>query len=737
MKIIKLFNKKSSNQSLNTFLNKMKSSTFDDDLLNDFNNKLDTFLSRYNITEYDDFIKYNYLHFLFLFQYQKDSPEGRSQKTLNEFLNVCLRILELYIFIVNKRLIPLKTIFFTINKYDDCIYSHFKNISADISNEDICVQYLKNNKNPQIFLDDDYYKSTSMPVIYEKGFNNNTHFNQIFKLENSQVQAIFMGNLSINNEKKNSRGKGNLAKRKDIEEHIFSHEDIYSNKSIEKNSSKERKIDFHNTNKQRISAVFKNFNLTSKPIHAYEIDSSYKKHLVNKAISTQLTKNSMNLASTYTFPHISQLKLLVEILQNNEDIIKCLILCSIFTALSIKNLIYSFLNIHNKLEYQSRRKIFQAKIPKDIYSSKATETVHIKLNDELEKITSVLYEHYKNEKINLEDSTVDSFIDQELKKVKQTLTQSLRKLDKTIKLTFNNLNNCLRFYFNQFHKNSDISILFHINNQSDKAKACYIQQPARLTNLENWINEFYLILTNTNTTLKVIEKEKQVGSSFFINSKDFKNFIDDLDNLYLKNNDPIVIFNLQMIFIRYSLALLLATRDYKNSCDLYNFSKRLKILTIHEKAKNVKTAKRIIPLSDLSIRIINLFYSLKRSSTDFKNYSPMLLINGKTEYIKTENVKAYLSTICTNIEQDRITNFLDKCKLNFGRHVFSTLARKENIKKDYENAFLGHFFLGNTDQGIYSNFNNLNYHKEIVDFIDNQITTEYLPSKIFMLEGKK
>ena len=345
MKIIILFNKKSSNEDLNSFLKKIYNDSFNDDLIEDFNKKIVKFLDKYNIIEYDDFIQYNYLHFLFLYRYQKKSVNCRTEKTLKEFLNTCLRILELYIFIVNKKLTHLKSQFFSINNYDRCIYTHFRNISKNISDNDICIQYLNHNKNPQVFLDDEYYKSSSMPIIYEKNFDNYTHFKQIFKLENHQIQAIFNATLSKGN-KNVSESKGNLAIRENLNKHIFSNEDIFSNKVIEKNSSKEKIQDFHNTRLRRTSAVFKNYNITSKAIEKYSINSRYKQYLINKAISTQLTKNNMLLPSSYNFPHIEQLSFLVAQLDGN-DIIRCLILCSIYTGISIKNLIYAFLNINS------------------------------------------------------------------------------------------------------------------------------------------------------------------------------------------------------------------------------------------------------------------------------------------------------------------------------------------------------------------------------------------------------
>lgn len=736
MKLVDLFSKANINMNINALHKKIEKDSYHDEILQRFNEKIEEFLKSYMIEEIDDFIQFSYLHFVNLYLYQKKEETGRNKKTLQEFLNVCRRIIELYIFIESKKLLHMKEKFFKIHNYDDCIYKHFINISSKITNEDICIEYLKKGKNKRIFLNDYYFKMSSMPIIFNLINKSNTHFKQIFKLENYEINAVFNATLAKNTELYSSK-KGKLSKRSNLDIHIFTNESEYSNKSISKNSSNESVLDFQNNNKQKKSAYFKDYNITTKDIKKYKTNSKYKQHLMDKAISSQLTKNSMFLKSSYLFPHIEHLKLFVKEARsvlNNERI---MILCSIFSGIKIKDLIYAFLDIHNKLDYLSNRKILKVKISKDIYALKRTQTVEIHLHEEVDILFNILYQYFKDQKSELTNNTVEVFVEKEIENIKKEFNSCLKKLNKTVKFTFNNIHKCLRFYYNQFHKNSDVSILFHIDvNQSDKAKLCYVQQLDRLLNLELWISEFYSVLANEFINLKTIEETKKIGSPFFIENSDFKSFIDEIDNLYLKNKDTEIRFNLKMVFIRYSLSLLLATRDFKNSCDLMHYSRRFNILTIQEKAKNIKTAKRIIPISDFAKEIIDLFYQTRNEFDDCKCYSPMLYIDNKFEDITQKSVEKYFKKICTKEEQDVILKFIKNCKLNFGRHVFSTLIRKENINKDYENGFLGHFFLGNSDQGIYSNFNNKKCHKVIVDFIENKIVSNYFPTKIFILENK-
>lgn len=736
MNLVELFSKKTFNIELNAFLSKMQKLIFYDESIEEFNTKIESFLKKYKIDCCDDYIQYSYLHFIHLYRYQKCSEEGRSDYTLKEFLHVCLRIIELYIFIKHENLYEFQKIFFSIDKYDDCIYKHFKKISNKISNDQISVDFLGNNQNKQVFLHDSYYKSNSMTIIFAKKSMQDTHFKQMFKQENNQVEAVFNSEL-IENTKGSKNQPGNFGKREIISSHIFNNEDELSNKIIDKNASPEDILAFQNSRVQLVAeSLEKDNNFTSKRLEKYTINSSYKQRLINKAISTQLTKNSMYLKSTYNFPSINQLKLFVYKVKTNESVESSLILASLYTSFSIKELIYSFFGIHSNMEYQTRKKVFKIDIPSDIYATKRKQIVFIKLNEEITKHINIVSEYYKIKKLNFnDDKEIDYFIESQIIKVKRYFYNLQDNMNKSITFSFNNLQKCLRFYYNQFNTKRDISALLHIHaSKHDKANMCYVQEQKRLINFESWMCNFYDIVNNTNTYMALVEKEDNIGSSFFIRYDVFKKFIDNLDNLYLSHKDDNIKLNLQMIFIRYSLSILLCTRNFKNSCELMNYSKRLKILTVQEKAKNIKTSKRVIPLCSFAIKIVDFFYTLKSNQENFYSYSPMLVIDNKLVDITPTNVFSFLKTVCTKNEEDKILPFIKNFKLNAGRHIFSSISKFNQLNKDYENDFLGHFYQGNLGQGIYSNFDNKDYHRTIIEFIEQNILQDYFPSKIFMLD---
>ena len=227
-----------------------------------------------------------------------------------------------------------------------------------------------------------------------------------------------------------------------------------------------------------------------------------------------------------------------------------------------------------------------------------------------------------------------------------------------------------------------------------------------------------------------IDMKDVVGSPKLIKSAAFKNFLLDLTSLSPKNY--IDEFNLKMIFIRYSLSILLATRDYVNSCDLSDFSRNYKLLTIHEKIKHIKTSKRLIPLTDKALLYIDEFIELKEKYKIDFSY-PILLKEENSEITSIQltkiSVLEYLKSFKDDYKYFEIEKFIKITELNLGRHVFSSEALKNGFNKDYENEFMGHFSRGSSGLGVYSNFNINDYINSTRSFIED-IEKRYFPTYI-------
>lgn len=187
-----------------------------------------------------------------------------------------------------------------------------------------------------------------------------------------------------------------------------------------------------------------------------------------------------------------------------------------------------------------------------------------------------------------------------------------------------------------------------------------------------------------------------------------------------------------MIFIRYALSILLATRSTYDSCNLINFSKKLELLTIHEKAKSITSSKRLIPLTKRALLLIQMFYRLKE---EFKltSFLPVLLEVKENEIkeneLKPNSVNNFIEIFKSHPKYEELKKFIDTVDLNFGRHIFATEALKNGFNREYENEFMGHYSKGNSGFGIYSNLEVKNYINDTREFLE-EIENKYFPKYI-------
>jgi len=293
-------------------------------------------------------------------------------------------------------------------------------------------------------------------------------------------------------------------------------------------------------------------------------------------------------------------------------------------------------------------------------------------------------------------------------------------------------------YFNIYGKGCDIPMLYtQVVSNNDASRMCYSSIKNRLYNVEEWMNFLYQVLMDKNSKFSEIEEtfnynNNWIGSAFYIKPNAFNEFIVSLEKL--KTTNKYEIFNLNMIFIRFGLSILLGTRDFTNSANLSDFSTVSKILILQEKGKNIYQGKRIIPLCNHALLLIKMFHKLKIHFNIVSNF-PILLDSELNEIIiNKENLITFFDLIDNSTNYKFLKNikeFILYTKLNFGRHIITSYLSHSSIEPNYIDAFLNHYKMGKEDQGIFSNFNNPKYLDSIKKHLD-EIANIYFPEKIMI-----
>ncbi len=750
----------------------------DDVLKVKFLDKVDVILIKYPLVlnERNTLLKqitFNFWNIISCYNFQKTDKNPKSNGTLIDYLNVSTRILEFAIYIEHKEIQDIKKIYFDIKAINVSFFKHFIAIQDEIlSNNRDLLEILKDKTNKYkltVFVIDEHkYMPSSIPkneIESGQAFEKTFWFERYFRLNNKQILDIFekIGSKGNMGGKRSSRASSKYKyfdEYKHIDQNILTDDNLSDLIKIEDKLeainiaskipsimfpiSKEDKEDknLNSSCKEKNKIYYLDKNILGIKLLDKHLNSNYKEYLVNKKISYYYAQNNMYLYSKS--PNINTFRNLVAaILKKKNDYKYSLILISLFTGISMKDVVRIFFNQSNNfslkknlniMEVTHDKNIFANKVPKnDIFISRSGNKSILYLPDFLNDLIIVVRAEYEKVKINKEN--IEDFSEKEYSKCNEVLNQEVKLLSKTIShINLRKIHKLFHHYFNIFHEKTDTSILFLVNlNKSNQVRVTYTSQPKRLVYYELWIEEFYNILIGSQSNVKSLidaNLNQEVGSPKVLKSAVFKNFLLNLS--YLNPKNKIEEFNLKMIFIRYSLSISLATRDAYESCDLKEISRYFKILSIHEKAKHIKTSKRLIPLTDKALFYIDEFFELIRESTIDSTY-PILLKeeNDKKTVIPItlKTILDFIQTFKNDIKFDEIEKFVKLVDMNFGRHVFSTEALIQGFNKDYENEFMGHFSNGSSGLGMYSNFDLNDYIESSNKFVES-IENKYFPKYI-------
>lgn len=331
---------------------------------------------------------------------------------------------------------------------------------------------------------------------------------------------------------------------------------------------------------------------------------------------------------------------------------------------------------------------------------------------------------------------------------RECLKRHIDSYPKKVSLKYETLPVLFLHLFRTQRVDSDIHLLFSGQmRKNDEARICYASVPPRLLHYEAWqielietlkldkaLHEKYGIETRQNVT-PYEQTDRWVGSRLYIKGGYFKGLL--LEILGLNFDNQLDQGNVRMLFIKYSLSCLIAARSFNNSLSMEQFSKREKLLFIQEKGKNLISGKRIIPLSDAGVFLVEKFLEM-RSEFNLHSYSPCFIEiddnNNRIERPMNKNnilewlAKQYSKDNSENkMNIESIKMFVEKVPLNFGRHIFTSYAtQSSDIESQYIDAFLNHYKMGTEDQGIYSCFDNEKYRRQVVNIIE-EIEQIYFP----------
>ena len=394
-----------------------------------------------------------------------------------------------------------------------------------------------------------------------------------------------------------------------------------------------------------------------------DIGNRFMQYKKNISFSASITKSKLLLKTEYKIPEVNHLKEFIHYISSNneanfneiEDFSKGIFILSIVFGFTVDDAI-SFLYNENKNIKRLQNGRISVAIDSELFAKyrvnpllqKRSFTINYVLQDYIHRLINELANHiflfsnlayyFKNMKwersskvplIRILNNTIRAIVSKNridnFFKFKENYLSSMKKLinefDKEINIDFKNMWKITLSFSKLFFKDDTIAMLSIAKYQkNDTAKLSYsstekfsqkhsllLESICNGLDLPNAISRLlnikYKIYNHTFSSVEPIF----VGSHKAVHYKDSKKFFEKMYELIFKEDDKIKKFNLVSIYIRYSMSILCATRDFKNSSTIKNISFSMHTQIITEKSESKLNGIRIIPLCETIERIIKYY----------------------------------------------------------------------------------------------------------------------------------
>lgn len=454
------------------------------------------------------------------------------------------------------------------------------------------------------------------------------------------------------------------------------------------------------------------------------------------AISAAIAKNKLQLPSLYTLPSIGFLsefcQFLIGRMKRDEDQYYCgLFIISLVMGIKpdqCAKLFFGtqkFVSDNNTVELQISDEYF-AKY--DRFDEKVgiitTDTISYKIPFELIHFIQKLYEI----KVPYEE--------EEFRKVIRTKKKDFHK---KLHINFQKIWHCSIVHKKIIYKNINTEIMLATKNIDKNASPIvyYTAASSQMEEYSNWLIEYMELLgvkahlqehifgkAFSNERVICLDEGKIIGSRKLLKKDVFIEFLQNIEMLLKERRlDKYARFNIYSIHVRYTLSLLLGTRDFGKSVDLGRISWKHKVMIIQEKGKEKNTGFRCIPLSELAQTIIkNYLNALEKFGITVK---AVVIFDGKNAVPMTlATMQKAFKAFRFYTKKTELYEMLNLVPLNLGRHLITSMATEAGILQDDMNAFMGHAVNGGELLGRFS-MHDTHKYRDTFTAILNEIARIY------------
>lgn len=460
---------------------------------------------------------------------------------------------------------------------------------------------------------------------------------------------------------------------------------------------------------------------TKKIPKAIESDSDYARHRRNRSMSAKIAKNALLLPSAYDNPPIKHLRSFIAYtlidLEEQKKILFGLFVLGIMLGGSFeemmkflrgkKSSLYALDEKKNKLKTKLDGNIFAERVSDTLDDAKREITFHIP------HLMGMLIAWLKNELKS--DSRADEQLHEEFVLF---IKQATKKFPKRITIKPSKLYTVLKAYAKD-HTNDLLSSCFATGTYlpAEKAKLAYTSTRKESSTHSVLLNNLWVALELDGVARKLLGNLKEdifattlleipaiefAGSSSCVSAAKSAEFFTTLEQNFADlPSDSDEAFNIASIYVRYATTLLIGTRNFMGSSNFDSCSLEKRVMMISEKSESVPAGIRVIPMCSKIANLLSFYdeHFLKPRSL---SRDVWLLKDQNYVLYKPKTAHSILETMSNLKNRSLLMQYVQQVPLNSGRHCFTRKALELEVPTHFISAYLGHYFAGAEQFGIYS-----------------------------------
>ncbi len=469
-------------------------------------------------------------------------------------------------------------------------------------------------------------------------------------------------------------------------------------------------------------------------------DSSYAQHVRNRAFSSNVSKSALVLPSDYNIPELEHLSAFAATALSIENDSEKLYASIFILLVSFGCLFDDLLNMLNEEKgalFSLKNGIMTTKIDNTLFAKDINELLESSEHEISFNLPILMNMLVVKAKFFIEHSskTTNELFDG----FKLYLKNAVNHFGSEISLKPKQLYRTMKCYT----KNNASDLLSGcltsgVYSKGEKAKLSYTSVRSSSANHSQIISSLWIDLGLDAAARKIIglngdlfttqsveiPEVTYAGSSNCAKAGSSREFSDTIESTIatydIKSNEA---FNLATIGVRFAMNLLLGTRNFNNSANFESASFSEAMMMVNEKASTVPAGIRVIPMCPTITSLMEAYYEdfLQPRGLD-KNI--WLIDNGKPTLYSSKKAYSILSKMPNINNKAILEQYVKDVPLNTGRHCFTKKAIELGISTQYISAYMGHYFAGAEQLGIYSTMDVISYSKAVKN-VTSQIAFEH------------